>query len=93
MKDFVKRCGRMARMFSVGNSVEGRPLWALEIANNPGKVEAKPNARLVGNMHGDEPASRSVAPGRCCINMYTWPNCVQVLQGSFRMDKLFKSSN
>lgn len=60
MKDYVKRCGRLARMFSIGSSVEGRPLWALEISKTPGKVEAKPNARLVGNMHGDEPASRSV---------------------------------
>ena len=33
-------------------------MYALELSNNPGRTEPKPNARFVGNMHGDEPASR-----------------------------------
>ena len=45
-------------MFSLGKSKESRELWALELSNNPGATEAKPNARYIGNMHGDEPASR-----------------------------------
>ena len=48
----------MSRMFSIGQSKQGRQMYALELSNNPGRVEAKPNARFVGNMHGDEPASR-----------------------------------
>ena len=59
MRDYAERCRHIARMFSIGSSVEGRPMWALEISKTPGKVEAKPNARIIGNMHGDEPASRS----------------------------------
>jgi len=58
MQGYVGRCGHMARMFSIGQSKEGRSMWALELSNNVGSVEAKPNARFVGNMHGDEPASR-----------------------------------
>ena len=58
MRDYAERCQHIARMFSIGRSVEGRPMWALEISKTPGKVEAKPNARIIGNMHGDEPASR-----------------------------------
>ena len=45
-------------MFSIGRSKQNREMWALELSNNPGATEAKPNARYVGNMHGDEPASR-----------------------------------
>ena len=58
MRGYLSRCGHMARMFTLGKSKEGRPMWALELSNNAGSIEAKPNARLVGNMHGDEPASR-----------------------------------
>ncbi len=58
MQGYVRRCGHMARMFSIGQSKEGRSMLALELSNNVGAVEAKPNARFVGNMHGDEPASR-----------------------------------
>lgn len=48
----------MARMLSLGKSKENREMWALELSNNPSAIEAKPNARYIGNMHGDEPASR-----------------------------------
>lgn len=63
MQGYVRRCGHMARMFSIGRSKEGRSLLALELSNNVGAVEAKPNARFVGNMHGDEPASRQLLLG------------------------------
>lgn len=58
MRGYVGRCKHMARMFSIGKSKQNRDMWALELSNNPGASEAKPNARYVGNMHGDEPASR-----------------------------------
>ncbi len=58
MQSYVQRCGRMARMFSVGRSVEGRVLWALEISSKAGVREPKPNFKYVANMHGDEPTGR-----------------------------------
>jgi Zinc carboxypeptidase len=62
MKEYVKRCGHMARMFSLGESVEKRHMWVLEIADNPGVREPEPNYRYVGNVHGDEPTGRCAPP-------------------------------
>lgn len=69
MQEFVDRCGHMARMFSIGKSKQNRDMWALELSNNPGATEAKPNARYIGNMHGDEPASR------CCSHAGPLVSC------------------
>jgi hypothetical protein len=30
----------------------------LEISDHAGKVEAKPNFKYIGNIHGDEPSGR-----------------------------------
>lgn len=85
MREYVNRCGRIARMFSIGSSVEGRPLWALEISETPGKVEPKPNARVIGNMHGDEPASRCVVTTACLVHLFAfvldlWCMCAHWVQ-------------
>lgn len=58
MHDFARRCSKIARVFSIGKSAEGRDLWALEIASSPGLEQAKPRAKYVANMHGDEPSGR-----------------------------------
>ena len=58
MREYATRCSHMARMFSLGTSKQGCHMWALELSNKAGIAESKPNARFVGNMHGDEPASR-----------------------------------
>lgn len=63
MRSYIRRCGHMSRMFSIGQSKQGRQMFALELSNSPGRAEAKPNARFVGNMHGDEPASRQLLLG------------------------------
>ena len=58
LQDFAARCGAVARLYSIGRSVRGNPLWALEISDRPGQVEPEPNAKFVGNIHGDEPSGR-----------------------------------
>ncbi|KAK9918404.1 hypothetical protein WJX75_003872 [Coccomyxa subellipsoidea] len=60
MRGYAHRCGAVSRLFSVGDSVEGRPLWALEISSRPGIEEAKPSFKYVANMHGDEPSGRQL---------------------------------
>jgi hypothetical protein len=45
--DYVRRCSKIARRFSIGKSVMGVDLWVMEIAANPGQVEAKPNFKYV----------------------------------------------
>lgn len=61
-QDFTTRCSKISRRFSIGKSVKGVDLWVVEIAANPGAVEAKPNFKYVANMHGDEPGGRVLLP-------------------------------
>ncbi|XP_069082370.1 carboxypeptidase D [Pleurodeles waltl] len=45
------------RLYSIGHSAEGSPLWVLRVsAAQPGA----PQVKLVGNMHGDEALSREL---------------------------------
>lgn len=66
----------LTRLFSIGSSVEGRPLWVLRLTAGLGPllpdgdaagpdaagplVPGRPQVKLVGNMHGDETVSRQV---------------------------------
>lgn len=51
----------IARLSSIGKSVEDRQLWAIRITRDP-EVDSpgKPKFKYVGNMHGDETVSRQV---------------------------------
>ncbi|KAK9830901.1 hypothetical protein WJX81_003069 [Elliptochloris bilobata] len=60
MHDLARRCSDVVRLYSIGRSVEGRELWALEVSDAPGRLEAEPNAKYVANMHGDEPSGRQL---------------------------------
>ncbi|MFS7912825.1 putative metallocarboxypeptidase D [Helianthus anomalus] len=60
IKAFHGRCGRISKIYSIGKSVFGVPLWAIEISNKPGKEEAKPAFKFIGNVHGDEPVGREL---------------------------------
>lgn len=52
---------QLCRVFSIGRSVEGRELWAVEISTTPGDQTAfKPNVKYIGNMHGDEVVGREL---------------------------------
>ena len=57
-----ERCGAISKLHTIGKSVNGVPIWALEISNNPGRIEAKPNIKVVGNIHGNEPLGRVLLP-------------------------------
>ncbi|XP_056851790.1 carboxypeptidase SOL1 isoform X5 [Raphanus sativus] len=52
--------GFLERAFSIGKSVNGFPLWVIEISDRPGEVEAEPAFKYIGNVHGDEPVGREL---------------------------------
>lgn len=58
LHNFTNRCSSMSRLLSIGKSVEGRELWALELSDKPGVEEPEPSFKYVANMHGDEPSGR-----------------------------------
>ncbi|XP_060198684.1 carboxypeptidase SOL1 isoform X1 [Lycium barbarum] len=55
-----RRCSKISRVYSIGKSVLGVPLWVMEISDKPGKEEAEPSFKYIGNVHGDEPVGREL---------------------------------
>ncbi|XWS23508.1 hypothetical protein CRYUN_Cryun28dG0020300 [Craigia yunnanensis] len=60
VKEFGRRCSHISRIYSIGKSVNGVPLWVIEISEKPGKEEPEPAFKFVGNVHGDEPVGREL---------------------------------
>ena len=50
----------VARLTSLGKSVQNRDLWALKISDNPDVEEDEPEAKYVGTMHGNEPVGQEM---------------------------------
>ncbi|XP_038696670.1 carboxypeptidase SOL1 isoform X2 [Tripterygium wilfordii] len=70
VKEFGRRCSNISRVYrgysnglsliSIGMSVNGFPLWVIEISDKPGEEEAEPAFKFIGNVHGDEPVGREL---------------------------------
>ncbi|XP_052203673.1 carboxypeptidase SOL1 isoform X2 [Diospyros lotus] len=60
VKSFGQRCANISRIYSIGKSVMGVPLWVIEISDKPGEKEAEPAFKFIGNVHGDEPVGREL---------------------------------
>jgi hypothetical protein len=50
----------IARLYSYGQSVQGRDIWALKITDNPDVEEVEAEVRICGAHHGDEKMSSAV---------------------------------
>jgi hypothetical protein len=55
LQDFANDHPTICRLSSLGVSVQGRDLWALEISDNLDVEEDEPEFRYVSTMHGNEP--------------------------------------
>ena len=55
LQAYAEDHSHVCRLESVGQSVQGRELWALCISDNPASDEAEPEFRYISTMHGDEP--------------------------------------
>ncbi|XP_059630399.1 carboxypeptidase SOL1 isoform X2 [Cornus florida] len=60
IKAFDRRCANVSRIYSIGKSIQGVPLWVMEISDKPGEEEAEPSFKFIGNVHGDEPVGREL---------------------------------
>ena len=45
----------ITKLISIGQSVQGREIWALLVSDHPDSEEAEPEIRFTGTIHGDEP--------------------------------------
>jgi hypothetical protein len=50
----------ICRLYSLGQSVEGRELWAVLISDNPDDEEDEPEFKYVSTMHGNEPLGTEI---------------------------------
>ena len=61
LEEIQRNCSNIAKLHSIGKSVEGRDLWVIEISDNPGiHEELEPEFRYIGNMHGNEMVGREI---------------------------------
>lgn len=61
LKNVSARFPDLVHLYSLGNSVQGRPLWAVMVSRNVRENKLlKPNIKLVANMHGNEAVGREL---------------------------------
>jgi len=57
----------ICRLYTLGQSNQGRELWAMLITDNPDDEEDEPEFKYVSTMHGDEPLGTEL-----CLYLIEW---------------------
>jgi carboxypeptidase D len=60
LTNLASKFPHLANLSSIGNSVKGRPLWLMRVANFEGGAANKPKMLYIANMHGDEVVGREL---------------------------------
>lgn len=60
LKAMAKKYPKIAKLESIGKSVEGRELWVMKISDNVNVDEVEPEFKYISSMHGDEIVGREL---------------------------------
>uniref|UniRef100_A0A1I7UH66 Peptidase_M14 domain-containing protein n=1 Tax=Caenorhabditis tropicalis TaxID=1561998 RepID=A0A1I7UH66_9PELO len=61
LNEINEKCPEISTLYEIGKSVEGRSLVVIHFSTTPGEhVPTKPEVKLIGNMHGNEPIGREL---------------------------------
>lgn len=89
LRRFAKRYSNIARLRTIGNSVQNRSLWVMQISDNPDIIEpGEPMFKYVGNMHGNEAVGRQIL-----INLIQYLLEHYGKPGSERITRLVNTTN
>ncbi|MCT4641281.1 MAG: M14 family zinc carboxypeptidase [Bacteriovoracaceae bacterium] len=60
LKQLASNYPKIAKLFSIGKSVQGRDLWVMKISDNVDTDEMEPEFKYISSMHGDEITGREL---------------------------------
>lgn len=60
LKQVAQKFPNLAKVFSIGKSVQGRDLWVVKLSQNVQNDDGRPEFKYIANMHGDEIMGREL---------------------------------
>lgn len=60
LKAVAQKFPNLAKVFSIGKSVQGRDLWVVKLSQNVQTDDGRPEFKYIANMHGDEIMGREL---------------------------------